>query len=978
MSISPRPGQTPLTSPMVQRKNMNDHLEQTYLISPEIAKMVHSHQDFDDGFWWTEDLSRYPLSNVSMTSFSRQPMDRPSPLLSVLGASLNMSGTVFNFWQLLRLSGRISPTRDVEAATYPILYQAKLLLREVLFYDLQQLEPSINAETRASQPQPLLDESSSYARYRSLYDCMTEFLRTFESSALRGSALGPQSWLTIFLSLCIFSIIKTLLSDMLLLNPRVNALAGYKAEPVAEPMTNVFKALVSIFVATSPAILDDLRVDLSEGDRSLFNSLAIITRRDFWADYGFNSTREFLMLLGSGNINGTFYTNGFIRSKFSSGNPNSLTLQTMITSGEDHRRRLPDASASGDPWIPNAPVPDRESFMPRLSTDHLILSPRAISPGGRRHTVAESPFFRGAGRGLSSPIAATRIRPSYTRPPLRRVYCTKCNEYPEGFRGEHELRRHNDAKHAALVKRWVCSEPQSYNAGSPQPVVSLSKCKACVTQKRYGAYYNAAAHLRRAHFNPNRGGKASGDWPPMTILKDWMREVRQSVDINDQESDSGEEDAEFKGQSDMMLSQSGRRSPLMDVPKLAPAPPPLLRGIHPHPLATQPHPPLLAASPLDNNNPLTTPTMMSFQTSPVPNTTTTYTNIASSTRSDESPVLNRNRCPHPQCGRVFKDLAAHMLTHMEERPEKCPIETCEYHTKGFARKYDKNRHALTHYKGTMVCPFCPGSGTAYEKAFNRADVFKRHLTAVHNVEQTPPNSRKQAGPGSSTTMSDREGGGAAHGGVNAKCSICQSQFATAQEFYEHLDDCVLNVIVPSTTPRSATSGPNVIAFATGASGTNTTTSNAPASAGRESSLLSTPLIPADRQVAERQAADSFSEGGSQYGLHQGSVTRTAISEATSTRRTPSGAQNGQRTTPRGSSVPRASAPPLISNQNQLSDNVKSELGPASQGASLDFSKSEGYQEDRTRGHPFETYHAGAAVEVKLGSPFSPGHADNNS
>jgi hypothetical protein len=137
---------------------------------------------------------------------------------------------------------------------------------------------------------------------------------------------------------------------------------------------------------------------------------------------------------------------------------------------------------------------------------------------------------------------------------------------------------------------------------------------------------------------------------------------------------------------------------------------------------------------------------------------------------------------------------------MEERPEKCPIETCEYHTKGFARKYDKNRHALTHYKGTMVCPFCPGPGTPYEKAFNRADVFKRHLTAVHNVEQTPPNSRKLV---LSTGGGSRGNGEPGSGGrPGATCSICHSQFQTAQEFYEHLDDCVLNVIVP-TTPKTA-------------------------------------------------------------------------------------------------------------------------------------------------------------------------------
>ena len=168
-----------------------------------------------------------------------------------------------------------------------------------------------------------------------------------------------------------------------------------------------------------------------------------------------------------------------------------------------------------------------------------------------------------------------------------------------------------------------------------------------------------------------------------------------------------------------------------------------------------------------------------------------------------------------------------MLTHMEERPEKCPIETCEYHTKGFARKYDKNRHALTHYKGTMVCPFCPNAGTAYEKAFNRADVFKRHLTAVHNVEQTPPNSRKLI-----LTSS-----GGRSGGLGARCSICQSQFATAQEFYEHLDDCVLNVIVPSTYPKTVGSGSGS-ASARKDSGARTTPTTASTDKGKDLELES--------------------------------------------------------------------------------------------------------------------------------------------
>ncbi|KAK1068398.1 hypothetical protein LTR74_005688 [Friedmanniomyces endolithicus] len=153
--------------------------------------------------------------------------------------------------------------------------------------------------------------------------------------------------------------------------------------------------------------------------------------------------------------------------------------------------------------------------------------------------------------------------------------------------------------------------------------------------------------------------------------------------------------------------------------------------------------------------------------------------------SDDS---NKGLCPIGPCGRHVKDLKAHMLTHQNERPEKCPIPTCDYHTKGFARKYDKSRHTLTHYKGTMVCGFCPGSGSAAEKSFNRADVFKRHLTSVHGVEQTPPNARRKS---PSVAAGKRPLGVLETSGM---CSTCGITFLSAQDFYEHLDDCVLRVV----------------------------------------------------------------------------------------------------------------------------------------------------------------------------------------
>jgi len=167
-----------------------------------------------------------------------------------------------------------------------------------------------------------------------------------------------------------------------------------------------------------------------------------------------------------------------------------------------------------------------------------------------------------------------------------------------------------------------------------------------------------------------------------------------------------------------------------------------------------------------------------------------FSSVASraSPESDLNEDGEKRRCPFPDCGKVFKDLKAHMLTHQSERPEKCPIASCEYHIKGFARKYDKNRHTLTHYKGTMVCSFCPDTGTSAEKTFNRADVFKRHLTSVHGVEQTPPNSRKRS-PTAAPKKVDPY-----HQENSGKCSTCQVIFNNAQDFYEHLDDCVLRMV----------------------------------------------------------------------------------------------------------------------------------------------------------------------------------------
>ncbi len=144
--------------------------------------------------------------------------------------------------------------------------------------------------------------------------------------------------------------------------------------------------------------------------------------------------------------------------------------------------------------------------------------------------------------GMSRAVALIPKAP-YMRPQHPKLKCDQCSDHPEGFRGDHELRRHKDRRHAKTRKMWVTVD------SSPDGQF-LSKCKACIEGKRYGAYYNAAAHLRRTHFHPRkrgrkakgeekRGGKGGGDHPPMDVLKKlWMKEVEDVVPDTPRDDDS--------------------------------------------------------------------------------------------------------------------------------------------------------------------------------------------------------------------------------------------------------------------------------------------------------------------------------------------------------------------------------------------------------------------------------------------------------
>ena len=201
-----------------------------------------------------------------------------------------------------------------------------------------------------------------------------------------------------------------------------------------------------------------------------------------------------------------------------------------------------------------------KSRISRRSQEQALLGTRPIAP----KDVAEPMSREGSSSSLDSDGGPRRSpdgskiaiqKAKYQRPTHEKMKCIVCNDKPDGYRGPHELRRHMENRHSSNRKVWICIDI------SPNQTW-LANCKQCRDKKQYGAYYNAACHLRRIHWNPRekgkkadkggkgRGGNGGGDFPPMEELKKWMKEIPVAMtkdmpempEVSDESEDDAEED----------------------------------------------------------------------------------------------------------------------------------------------------------------------------------------------------------------------------------------------------------------------------------------------------------------------------------------------------------------------------------------------------------------------------------------------------
>ncbi|OBT39166.1 hypothetical protein VE00_10216 [Pseudogymnoascus sp. WSF 3629] len=291
----------------------------TIFWAAELDHLLTSHPAFaslDDDFW----DSRHKLSSINSADIMdttpdltdaayKRLLQEYGPAVGLLKTTVldraYLGRTAYNPFALLRV-GRDAMGACNDPSSWHLYTLAQSLLITVLRYRL----------ALASSP-PTTPPS--------LTAPLTAFLLAFDTRFTNRKELPPSAWLAAFHSLCLFSITKTLLID----TPVPHQSSPHDA---AARLATAHKILVSVFAWSAKLsawcpkeplelrdpLLRDWSRDASPAVQPPIRDSLVATQRlvnrDGWAKSCIRHTKDFLLGLGAGNVEGGF--NGFLAMRY--------------------------------------------------------------------------------------------------------------------------------------------------------------------------------------------------------------------------------------------------------------------------------------------------------------------------------------------------------------------------------------------------------------------------------------------------------------------------------------------------------------------------------------------------------------------------------------------------------------------------------------------------------------------------------------
>ncbi|KAG9234762.1 hypothetical protein BJ875DRAFT_460809 [Amylocarpus encephaloides] len=376
---------------------------------------------------------------------SPDPFEAPWALLQVvvMDASYGLT-TEYNPFTLLRLGNAFW---TASPASWDLYLKSKRLLRQAVeLYLLERLCGHIvSGDIKGSPPfDPAKLPSSHSLILVDIKPDIEEFFESFERICSGRAKLTGTSQMACFYALLVFSIVKGLLID------------GYSVRRTCDDvdpwndkyllcMNSMFKVLVSIFCWSSKS--DVMLQDDSTGsdtENEEFKASRNLVKVDLWKERGFNSTRDFLVGLGSFVLPGNTY-NGFFRQlyafdrlpSFVPRSPGHLSQSGFEVFSKD---QVPQGEAVSDLQYTAQSFTVRTLAVPTIAVrvaEGRAHSPRTLSPEPHRPTSAHSRFSRSSSPSNGSETGTSRAS--------RFTFITEDN-----CRDGHKSKRLNGGRRGAL------------------------------------------------------------------------------------------------------------------------------------------------------------------------------------------------------------------------------------------------------------------------------------------------------------------------------------------------------------------------------------------------------------------------------------------------------------------------------------------------------------------------------------------------